>query len=251
MKLVGIITQKIINQYLLRYFFLLLLMVTFSCYSQDKPIEILLKTDSIITTDWIELHDFPLFQSPYIRIHNLNGPKIKIRSIKNYNGYDQYGNYRQLDVIDFNVKRKYYFTERNIQLDSAERVKIYFDQLIFGLEDNSWKIKTINYSLNNKEIRKLNYRNVKNDLININISNNNLKKANQIIVIQFISIGLGAALLPDVLIENWNPTDAEFMNKESSFKLFASGLFLTLPFTLEKPKQKRLLKYYEIKNNVC
>jgi len=233
----------------MRYFYLFLLFVTFSCYSQDKPIEILLKTDSIITTDWIELHDFPFFQSPYVRIHNLDGPKLKIRNIQNYNGYDQYGNYRQLDVIDFNVKRKYYFTERKFQLDSAERVKIYFDQLIFGLGDNSWKIKNVKYSVNNNEIRKLNYRNVKNDLIDINISNNNLKKANQIRIIQFISIGLGAAILTDVLIENWDPTDAEFMNKESNFKLLASGLFLTFPFTLEKPKQKRLLKV--LRNQEC
>jgi len=226
----------------MRYFYLLLLFVTFSSYSQNKSIEILLKTDSIITTKWIELHDFPFFQSPFIKIHNIDGPKIKIRSIQNYKGYDQNGNYRQLDVIDFNTKRKYYFTERNFQLDSTGKVKIYFDQLIFGLDDNSYKIENVKYSLNNSEIRDLNYRNVKNDLIDIINSDNNLKKVNQIRIIQYISIGLGAALLTDVLIENWDPTDSEFMNKESNLKFIASGLLLTFPFTLKKPKQKRLLK---------
>lgn len=149
-----------------------------------------------------------------------------------------------MDVIDFGLRRKYYFIERKFQLDSTEKVKIYYDQLIFGLGDNSWKIKNVKYCVNNTNIRKLNYRNVKNDIIDINISNNKLKEVNQIRIIQFISIGLGAALLTDVLINNWDPTDAEFMNKESTLELIASGLFLTFPFTLEKPKQNRLLKVW-------
>lgn len=225
----------------MRYFYIVLLFVTFSCYSQDKSIEILLKTDSLITTDWIELYDFPFFQDPFIKIHSLDGPKIKISNILNYKGYDQFGNYRQLDVIDYGVKRKYCFTERKFQLDSTEKVKLYFDQLIFGLSDNSWKIKNIKYSVNNRELRKLNYRNVRSDLIDFNISENDLKKANQIRIIQFISIGLGAALLTDLLINNWDPTDSEFMNTEGNIKFITSGLLLTFPFTLEKLKQKKLL----------
>jgi hypothetical protein len=45
----------------MRFLYLILLFVTFSSYSQDKSIEILLETDRIITTEWIELHEFPFF----------------------------------------------------------------------------------------------------------------------------------------------------------------------------------------------
>ena len=69
-----------------------------------------------------------------------------------------------------------------------------------------------------------------------------LNKVNQIRAVQFLAIGIGVALLTDVLASNWDPTDANFMNKASNTKLMAGGLLLTLPFTLEKPKQKRLIE---------
>ncbi|MDY0196217.1 MAG: hypothetical protein RBR68_00235 [Tenuifilaceae bacterium] len=147
-----------------------------------------------------------------------------------------------MDVIGLGKKREYCFIERKFKLDSTERVKIFYDQFIYGLDENSGKVKNVKYSINNYQIRKLNYRNLKNDMIDIGISTNKLKKVNQLRIVQYISIGLGAALLTDVIIRNREPRDAEFMNAKSSLKLIASGLLFTFPLTLEKPKQDRLVK---------
>ena len=226
----------------MKYLFIFLLFATFSCYSQEKSIEILLKKDSVITTDWIKLYELPFLQQPFVKIDGLDGTKIKVRDIIHYRGYDQFGNYRQLETIDFGTRKKYLFTERKFKQDSSEKVKIYYDQLTFGLEDKSTKVNQIKYAINNQDIRKLNYRNVRNDCLQFNIEDENLKKANQIRIIQYISIGIGVVLLTDIVADYWDPNNKEFRSTNDNLKFMASGVLLVFPFTLEKTKQKRLIK---------
>ncbi len=226
----------------MRYFFLLLFSVTLSCYSQNKPIEIVLQTDSIIKTEWIQLRYFPFLQRPFIRIDNPMGQKIKIKNIKSYKGYDQHNNYRQLDIIDLQSQKKYSFTERCFRVETSNEIKIYHNQHTFGIGDRYGKIQNTKYSINNSRAKKLNLKNVKADIIEIDGTYTKLKKVNQLKALQYISFGIGVALISDVLLNNWNPNHQKYTNRRSTINLIASGVFLTFPFTLEKPKQQQLIK---------
>ncbi len=154
----------------MKYLSILLFFFWTTSYSQEKTIEILLKSDSIVTTDWLIFKDFPIFQNPYLKIDSLNGPKIKIRDIKSYKGYDQLGNYRQLFNIDFASKRAYRFTELMLHTDSTKNVKIFYSQLTFGHGIKSSQTHHTKYQLNNQEPKKLNYNNIKQDFSHLSYS---------------------------------------------------------------------------------
>jgi hypothetical protein len=223
----------------MKYLNILFILISLSCYSQKKSIKLILNTDSTITTEWINLYDSPILSSPYIKIDGNNGDKIKIKDIRSYKGYDQFGNYKRLETIRFKTKGKYCFTEQTFKQDSVDNIKIFYNQVLFGRPENSSKFNRVRYKLENNEIKDLNYKNVK---IDFDYAQDKLKNVNHLRIAQIISASLGVLLLSDIILDHWDPQNAEFGNKKDELKFIASGLLLTFPFTLEKAKQKRLIK---------
>ena len=115
----------------MRYLFALFLFASISCYSQEKSIRIYLQSDSLISTEWIKLYDFPFFRAPFLQIDSIGGNKIKVKNIKSYKGYDQFGNYRRLKTIRPKTKGKYYFTEQIFKHDSTDNIKIFYNKVLF------------------------------------------------------------------------------------------------------------------------
>lgn len=222
--------------------FFILLALFQTAYSQDKNVEITLETDSVIYTSWIELNAFPFLKRPYVIIDNPNGLKINLRDLKAYHGVDQKGTYKKLFLIDHAYYKECYFTEIQFRNDSSGKVEVHYNQLTFGQRDDFDIRKYTNYRIQEGPIKKLSYANVKSEFNKINITNEPLGKANKIRIIQFISLGIGLAIMTDVLIENFNPHDKRFMDKSSKLKFVVGGLFMTFPLSLEKTKEKRLLK---------
>jgi hypothetical protein len=218
---------------------ILFIFISLSCYAQKETIKITLDSNSTITTEWIKLYDFPFFKNPYIQIDGIDGDKIKIKDIRSYIGYDQFGNYRRLETIRFKTKGKYYFTEQTFKQDSTDNSKIFYNQVLFGRPENSSKFNRVRYKLESNEIKDLNYKNVK---IDFDYAQTKLKNVNRLKLAQIISASLGVLLLSDIILDHWDPKNAEFGNKKDELKFITSGLLLTFPFTLEKAKQKRLIK---------
>ena len=233
----------------MRYFFVFIFLLPLISLSQNDSIEILLKSDSTIYTNWIELNDFTFLKKPYIKIHDLDGPKIKISQIKYYKGFDKNGNYKNLKTIDLGSKNKYSFVERSFKHESIKRIDIYYDRLIFGGLDIPSSFKYLNYKKDNQTIKKVTYKNLLHDLSDNAISLNYLKKAKQIKLIQIISTGLGAFLIFKVMLDNYRPSPYNVKsNSKDDFSFYVGSFFLIIPFFLEKPKNKRFiqaLKSYE------
>ena len=229
----------------MKYFLSLLLLVllaTISCYSQDKSIVIQLKSDSLITTKWIKLYDFPFLQKPYIRIYSANGHKIKLREINYYKGYDQNGNFRYFKTVDLGFQKNFRFSERLLRLDSTQNVNIYYDYVTTGGTDMVFSSRVENnyYSIKNQPVKKVNYKNVRNDLANCEFSQSDIKSAKRIMFLQLLSAGIGTALLTKTIWNITNPLHENFPKKASEISFIASGAFLVIPFTLERARKTRL-----------
>lgn len=234
----------------MKFFLFLLGFVSFSCFSQNESIEITLKSDSTITTNWIKFYPKKLFKEPFIIIHNANGQKIKIKNITQYKGYDQAGNYRYLKTATFGLPENYRYSERVFSHDSTSNINLYYDNLTFGGSDIDLasEYQYINYCIRNSSIKKLSIKNVSNDLSDNLQSKRYINNAKQIRIIQLISIGIGTALLTKTIFKNAVPLNNIFPDNNLDIPFIASGVFLTIPFTLEKTKKKKLieaLKVYE------
>jgi len=236
----------------MKYFFLLLLFIGISCNAQENSIEIQLKSDSLIYTEWIKLYEMPLFQKPYIKIHSTKGSIIKLEDINYYKGCDQNGRHRFLQTIDYGFQNRSRFSEHLFSKDSTLNLKIYYDQHIFGGEgiDIPSGSKSTKYTLYNHPLKKVNYKNLKKDLADNELSKGYLKSANQIRFLQIVSTGLGVALISSQILINSNPTGKNFLSRSSKITLMTGGALLIVPFTLEKAKRTKLLnalKHYEKK----
>lgn len=220
---------------------ILLLFIGLSGYTQEvKKIEIILESGETKTTNWINLEETPTFQKPFLRIDSLSGLKIKIKDIKSYKGYDQNGNYRQLQKISLYRKGEFRFTELMFRKDSTDAVKIYYNKntFAFGFETGN---ETFNqYQLKNKEIKKLNYKNVSQDFIDLNYSNKSLEKVKQLRILQFTSLAIASGFLGYYLVNNTSPSKGGFMDNNSA--LYPAAIFFVLPFTLEKTKKDKLIE---------
>ena len=127
----------------MRLGFLLFLLITISGYSQEQNIQIVLKSDSVINTKWIQLYDSPLFAQPFIKINHDNGYKIKLKDIKQYKGYDQNGDYRFL-TANFLDNKQYIFTEQFFSQDTSINLSIFYHNNTFIKNNISTKQKRTN-----------------------------------------------------------------------------------------------------------
>ncbi len=232
----------------MKYFFILFFLIPLIGLSQNDSIKIVLNSDSTIYTNWIEFNNFPFLKKPYIKIHKLDGPKIKISKIQYYKGFDKNGDYRCLKTIDLGSKSKYQL-ERSFKHDSINRIDVYYDRLTFcGFNIHS-SFEYLNYKKDNQEIKKVTYKNLMADLSDNAVSMNYLKKANQLKWIQILSTGIGAFLISKVMLNNNRPSPYNVKsNSKDNFSFYAGSFFLVIPFFLEKPKNKRYiqaLKSYE------
>jgi hypothetical protein len=227
----------------MKYFLSLLLLATISCYSQDKSIIIQLKSDSLITTKWIKLYDFPFSQKAYIRIQSELGYKINLSDINYYKGYDQDDNFRYFKTVNLEIHKSFRFSERLLKLDSTQSVTIYYDYITMGGTDILFPSKFENnyYSIKNQPIKKVSYSNIRNDLARCEFSQSDIKSANGIRFLQLLSAGIGTVLITKSLWNIANPLNENFPKKVSEISIIAGGVFFIIPFTLESLKKKFLI----------
>jgi hypothetical protein len=222
-----------------KYLTLFLLFLGVFGYAQDvKNIEITLESGDVKTTNWINLKETPTFQKPFLTVDSISGQKIKIKDIKSYKGYDQNGYYRQLQKIDLNQKGRFRFTELMFRKDSTEAVKIYYNKNTFALEAETGNKTYFQYQLKNKEIKKLTYKNINQDFIDLNYKSESLDKAKQIKILQYTSMAIATGLLGYYIIDNEAPYKGSFMKNDFAF--YTAGVFFVLPFALEKTKKDKL-----------
>lgn len=225
----------------MKYLLLFFLLLPFTAFSQEnKSVEIILKTDSIIKTNWIKLYDTPFFIKPYIKIDSEDGQKIRVQGIKNYKGTDQNSYYRRLSTIDLD-RKKYQYTEFMQRKDSFENAIITREYETFGFWNHSSTSRQITYKLNNNDAKELNYNNIKYDFANLNYSNRYFQQARNIRILQNTSVLVATGLLMNFMVNNWDPSDGDFLNTKDNIILLTSGLLFVFPFTLENIKERKLI----------
>jgi len=226
----------------MKYLPIFLFLVCLNSYSQEKNLEIYLKNDSIITTDWIKLHKLPFFQKPFVRIDNKKGHKIKLEDIKSYRGVDQFGHYRELHSASISSNGSNRFTERWFYTDSTEKCKIFYNRFLFsGKKPPSGSCHT-SYQLNRGAIKNLNYRNIKQDFSILGNDSGHLKGAKQIRFLQYISVAVATGLLATIVYDKWpSPGNRSLENKHNTLFLTSSCL-VAFSLYMEIPKKQKLLK---------
>ncbi len=225
----------------MKYLLLFFLLLPFTALSQEnKFVEIMLKTDSIIKTNWIKLYDTPFFMKPYIKTDNEDGPKISVQDIKSYKGMDQNGYYRRLSTIDLD-RKKYQYTEFMQKKDTFENAIITSEYETFGFWNHSFTSSKISYKINNNDAKELNYNNIKHDFASLNYSNRYFQQARNIRILQNTSVLVATGLLMNFMVNNWDPSDGDFLNTKDNIILLTSGLLFVFPFTLENIKERKLI----------
>ncbi|MFB6342194.1 hypothetical protein ACE1ET_10735 [Saccharicrinis sp. FJH62] len=218
----------------------ILLFINIYSFSQENQVKITLESDSIITTDWIKLNEFPTLFKPYVRIDNPSGLKIKLQDIRSYKGYDQEGNFRQLSKINLNKKGKFRYTELTFKTDSTDKVKIYHNNFTFGLEHRTSNERLTQYQFNDDQIKKLNYNNIMQDFSESGYSSKYLTQVKNIKILQYASLSIATGLLGYYIFNNQKANKNGFMDNDMI--LFTAGILYVVPFTLEKPKKKKLIE---------
>lgn len=226
----------------MKYLSILLLFFSITVYSQENKLEILLRSDSIIETNWIKLHELPFLGKPHVRIDHKRGSKIRIEDIAGYKGEDQFGNYRQLHRPDRSSAGYSSFTETWFRSDSIAKCKIFYNRFLFSGEGRPSTIKHTFYQMSNSPIRPLNYTNIRQDLSSQGTYSRHLKRAGQIRFLQFASVAVATGLLATLIRDKWpSPGDRSLQDKHNAL-FFTSGCLVAFSLYLEIPKKKQLVK---------
>ncbi|MCD4834279.1 MAG: hypothetical protein K8R31_10830 [Bacteroidales bacterium] len=226
----------------MRTIILFFAVLPFLGYSQNDSIEILLKSDSIIYTNWLELNSNSFFKGPFIIIHYENGPKININDINYYKGFDNNGNYKECKVIDLEFQKKYHFTERIFKVEQTSNLEIFYDKITFGKWNASTSYNYLKYKINDNKISKVNYKNLKADLFKSQTSMQYLKKSNKYRISQFILTGLGSLLAAKVILDIHDSAFYAKKNNQNNLTYITAGILIVSPIVLEIPKRKNYIK---------
>lgn len=219
-----------------------LLLISFVGFPQQQTIEIQLKSGQKIQTRWLELKEVPLLQKPFLWTDILHTKKIKLEDVDFYQGYDQDGNYQYLVTYQYGYLSDFALTERLFSIKENNQVILYYDQLTFLNGSKFKRQEKYKYSFHGQAFKPVNFQNVTADFGMYPSSQKHIQKASYLRTSQLITMGIGLAFFFDVLVSNDDPTKEDFMNRQSSQMLMASGLCLMIPVVLEFPKQKQLVK---------
>lgn len=226
----------------MKYLTILLLFVCITSYAQEKELEIYLTNDSVVTTDWIKMHELPFFQKPYVRIDHKRGTKIKIEDIKSYKGTDQLGNYRELYRPGLQLGETNYYTELWFGTDSTEKLKIFYNQFLFARKGRPARICHTGFQLNDGAVKDLNYKNVNRCFDTLGYSNPSFKHARQFRFLQYVSVAVATGLLATVVYDKWPSPGNRSLEDQHNTLFLTSGCLVAFSLYLEIPKKRKLVK---------
>lgn len=226
----------------MKYLFVLVLSLvsTFS-FSQVNRITIHTIDGDTIASNWIKLNPYPFLSQPYIRMDSVNGKRIALKEINSYQGYDQNNDFRKLKVYHSN--RNIRFTEWFHEEKIDGELKLYQDCLTFGLPaDFPKEEKKDYYSIGMRSFKKLNFKNVKNDLKFSRVINKEIRLTEGLIILQRASQLVGIAMLSSYLIDITPNQSSEFMKSTNKHSFFLSAGLIVLPISLNTLKRKLLIQ---------
>jgi hypothetical protein len=218
------------------------LLFSYIANAQENNIRISLSSGEEISTSWLELHENPFFQKPYIILDSLNGKKLPITKLDSYAGWDQKQNFRTLKVNNLPFPAKYSFTELRFKMEEGAHVNIYYHTSTFIKNSRTHIRNDVRYRIREEKFKKVTYRNVAQEFKQINQSNSNFKKAQFLQRTQWVTTGIAIILISDFFRKNYNPNDGDFMKQSDRLQLIASGVLFTVPFALERPKRNKLIE---------
>ena len=159
-----------------------------------------------------------------------------------YKGYDQAGNFRNLQTQTTGPFDSYLFTERLFRHDSLSSVQIFYERLIFGGFRLPTTKETVQYSVNNSEIKDLTYSNVKADFADNRYAGKYFQEAKRVTFLQYLTAGIGISLITRTIIANSQPFNEIRMNRKDDLSMIIGSICLVFPITLQKVKKEKLLK---------
>lgn len=225
------------------FLFAMLACLPFAGFSQENEIKITLSPDSVFVTNYLELIDDKDFQAPFIRVDRYDGPKIHLKDISGYEGVDQHGIHRRLTTYWIEEGKEFRYTESMFEDRSTESARILHHDQYFVDAKHRKSSSVVKYSLDDeKNLKELSYKNLLEDFKKRDYMNADMKKARQIKTLQYITSGLGACLFGAAIYENRRPGQQKFLNQSNMILLSASGLMISVPIVLNKPRKDFVMK---------
>lgn len=229
--------------------FLTLIFLPFITWAQHGPINIHLKSGEILSTRYAYLNSNGGFSRPFVRMDEKKGKKVPIHAVTFIEGIDQKGEYKYFKPIQLQGRQTW--GERTF---NAERMTIYYTNVISGTWAASYKSRHFQYSKDDLPLKKLTFANLKADLADNVNSMQHLKKGNTLRITQLLLYGLGAALIASGISSDFKDVDTGSPPgpRESSISippaLIAGAVVLYIPWFINGPKQDhftRALKSYK------
>ena len=221
---------------------LLLSLLPLLTYAQQGPIQVVLKNQDTVYTQYVYLNNNTGFSGPNVRVHHKRGEKIPIDEIDHVEGRDQQGAYKYHKPVPYLYGGEI-FAERNF---SSPRIEIYFTHYVSGFRDLLYNFRYFSYAIDSSSIKKMSYANLKQDLADHPVSVGYLKQAQGYRTAQIVLYGVGGALVVHGIASGLSSNDELPPPGESRVKvpatLIIGAVALVVPNLLNNSKQSYFLK---------